>query len=149
MDKDEAKAGAQETSADQSKLQDDVESGSVSGHSIKSSRTAHSSRSSRSSHASHASASSRASIAAAKARAEAKAAEAKIAYAHEEMELKLEKVRLETRLDILQQKKEANAALVKAEVMEAAAAEIEMHGNLQHLEFIPIQSTRSRKLVNI
>lgn len=112
MDKDEAKASAQGNSADQTKLQDEVESGSITGHSIKS---LHSARSSHSS-------------------------------ADQEMELKLEKVRLETRLDILQQEKEANAALVKAEVMEAAAAEIEFHGSFRDLQSIPLQSTSQQRV---
>lgn len=127
MDEDRCHVKAEENHAHQGEV--DLESGSVSGHSIKSSRSSRSSRSS---------ASSRTSIAATKARAEAQAAQARIAYAQREMDLKVEKARLEARLDILQTEKEAKAALVKAEVLEAAV-ELEAHEHFREVEFAPLE----------
>lgn len=59
--------------------------------------------------------------AAAKARARAEAAKARLSYAEEEINLKLEKAKLEASMQMLEYKKETAAAIAEAEVLEAAA----------------------------
>ncbi|KAL6465169.1 hypothetical protein MHYP_G00253020 [Metynnis hypsauchen] len=64
-------------------------------------------------------------LAAATARAKAEAAQARAAFAKKEIELKLEKARLEATLHALEKEGEAQAAAAEAAVMEAAAASLE------------------------
>ena len=60
------------------------------------------------------------SSAAAKARAKAEAAKARLSFAVKEMELKLEKARVEASMDLLNCKKETAAAVAEAEALENA-----------------------------
>nr|XP_054596974.1 uncharacterized protein LOC129163443 [Nothobranchius furzeri] len=64
-------------------------------------------------------------LAAAQARAKAEAAQARAAFAKKEIEVKLEKARLEATLHALHIEGEAQAAAAEAAVMEAAAASLE------------------------
>lgn len=70
--------------------------------------------------------------AAARARARAEAAKTRLVYAEEEMNLKLEKARLEASMEVLKHKKEAAAAIAEAVVLEAAADAGESHSNESH-----------------
>ncbi|KAK7891083.1 hypothetical protein WMY93_023046 [Mugilogobius chulae] len=83
--------------------------------------TAHSIRSK----TSRSTASSSASLAAAKARAKAEAAKAKLEFHEKETSMQIEKAKLEASLRALNLQREVKAACVEAEVLEAAAADIE------------------------
>ncbi|KAL1267084.1 hypothetical protein QQF64_002759 [Cirrhinus molitorella] len=85
------------------------------------------------------------SMAATKARAKAEAAQARASFAKKEMEIKIEKARLEATLDVIDKEREAEAAMAEAAVMEAAVADLEMkkssHSASIHL---PQESSRQR-----
>lgn len=91
-------------------------------------------------------ASSQASMAAARAQAEAQAAKARLAYAEKEMSIKLEKALLEATLDVINQQKEADAAMAKAEVMESAAAQFDRTASNEPLSFLPLQPTTEQRV---
>ncbi|KAL7868569.1 hypothetical protein SRHO_G00099530 [Serrasalmus rhombeus] len=95
---------------------------------------------------SRSSASTRASMEAARAQAEAQAAKARLAYAEKEMSIKIEKARLEASLDVLNLQKEADAAVAKAEVMEAAAAQLSISEPKEELPFLAQQTTPEEKV---
>lgn len=57
------------------------------------------------------------------ARAKAEAAKARAAFADKEIELKIERARLQATLEAMQQEKEMNAALAEAETLEAGLLE--------------------------
>ncbi|XP_057674161.1 uncharacterized protein LOC130905124 [Corythoichthys intestinalis] len=126
----------------------DAESSSFFSHHSKSSRseTKQSNRSSAES-LSRSSASSRARIQAALAKAVAEATRARLAYAEEEISIKTEKARLEASLDVLHQRKEADAASAKADVMESVAAMFGMEEqNEKVLGFLPTQTNPEQKV---
>ncbi|KAL4000683.1 acetylcholinesterase [Sarotherodon galilaeus] len=95
---------------------------------------------------SRSSASTRASMAAARAQAEAQAAKARLAYAEKEMNIKVEKARLEATLDVINLQKEADAALAKAEVMESAAAQFDKAESGEEWPLSPLQVTPEQKV---
>ncbi|XP_019739021.1 uncharacterized protein LOC109523947 [Hippocampus comes] len=96
---------------------------------------------------SRSSASSRARVEAVLARAEAQGARARLAYAEEEINIEMEKARLEVSLDLLHQRREADAATAKADAMESAAAHFSMEERgEQVLEFLPVQTTPEQKV---
>lgn len=95
---------------------------------------------------SRSSASTRASMAAARAQAEAKAAKARLAYAEKEMSIKVEKARLEATLDVINLQKEADAAMAKAEVMESAAAQLDMAESREEFRFMTLEATPEQKV---
>lgn len=57
--------------------------------------------------------------------------------AERKWDIKIEKARLEAELDALQQEKEAEAAIAKAVVLEAAADELCSRGSLKDLQSLP------------
>ncbi|KAM9705208.1 uncharacterized protein ACNS7B_001527 [Menidia menidia] len=84
-------------------------------------------------------------LAAAQARANAEAARARAAYSRKEKELKIEKARLQAELDALRHDRDAEAAIAKALVMEAAAEEGSSRGSLASFESLPArQNVRER-----
>lgn len=86
------------------------------------------------------------SMAAAQARADAEAAKARAAYSRKEKELKIEKARLEAELDALNQERDVDAAIAKALVMEAAAAEGSSRGSLADFESLPKEQNAREKV---
>ena len=86
------------------------------------------------------------SMAAAQARADAEAAKARAAYSRKEKELKIEKARLEAELDALNQERDVEAAIAKALVMEAAAAEGSSRGSLADFESLPKEQNAREKV---
>ena len=70
------------------------------------------------------------------ARAKAEAAKARVAFADEEIELKTESARLQATLEAMQEKKEMNAALAEAEILEAGLFEADCES--QKSEPIPV-----------
>lgn len=72
---------------------------------------------------------------AAKARAEAEAAKIRAIFSRKEMDIKIEKARLEAELGVLLQEKEAEAAIAKA--VEAAADELSSQGSLRDFQSLP------------
>lgn len=85
-------------------------------------------------------------MAAARAQAEAQAAKARLAYAEKEMNIKVEKARLEATLDVINLQKEADAALAKAEVMESAAAQFDKAESGEEWPLSPLQVTPEQKV---
>lgn len=83
-------------------------------------------------------------VAAATARAEAEAAKARASFIRKEMNIKIEKARLEAELDALKQEAEAEAAIAKAIVMENAAVELSSHGSQRDIESLPSQSPQDK-----
>lgn len=86
------------------------------------------------------------SMAAAQARADAEAAKARAAYSRKEKELKIEKARLEAELDALSQERDAEAAIAKALVMEAAAGEVSSRSSLAGFESLPKEKNVQEKV---
>lgn len=81
--------------------------------------------------------------AAAKARARAEAAKARLSYAEEEINLKLEKAKLEASMEMLNYKKETAAAMAEAEALEAAVdLNSEKHSCKLNLDSTPLEATR-------
>lgn len=87
---------------------------------------------------------SRASMAAAKARAKAEAAQARAAFAKKEIEIKIEKARLEATLVALEKEGEAETARAEAAVMEAAVANLELAEINPKEQLLPTQSPKER-----
>lgn len=83
-------------------------------------------------------------VAAATTRAEAEAAKARASFIRKEMNIKIEKARLEAELDALRQEADAEAAIAKAIVMENAAVELSSHGSQGDFESIPSQSPQDK-----
>ncbi|XP_043105115.1 uncharacterized protein LOC122351832 [Puntigrus tetrazona] len=79
--------------------------------------------------------------AAAKARARAEAAKARLTFAEEEVNLKLQKARVEASMEVLQHKKEAAAAVAEAEALEAAIDEnAEKHSCVLSVNSAPLEA---------
>ncbi|KAL6485639.1 hypothetical protein MHYP_G00050310 [Metynnis hypsauchen] len=114
--------------------QDDVETGSV--ISVNRSRKSHSSRSSTSS---------RVSLEAARARAKAEAAKARLAFTEKESELKIERAKLEARIDYINLQREAEAAHAEALVLETAAADMDSSNHIKEFEFLPLQENALKR----
>ncbi|KAL6456460.1 hypothetical protein MHYP_G00350040 [Metynnis hypsauchen] len=114
--------------------QDDVETGSV--ISVNRSRKSHSSRSSTSS---------RVSLEAARARAKAEAAKARLAFTEKESELKIERAKLEARIDYVNLQREAEAAHAEALVLETAAADMDSSNHIKEFEFLPLQENALKR----
>ncbi|XP_025766921.1 uncharacterized protein LOC112848107 [Oreochromis niloticus] len=112
---------------------DEVESGSIySRHSSKRSRSSRSSTSSR------------VSYEAARARAKAEAAKTRLAFTEKEGELRVEKARLEAKIDYISLQKEAEAAQAEAEVLEAAAGDVNESNN-KEFDFLPLPESALKR----
>jgi len=83
-------------------------------------------------------------MAATKAHAKAEAAQARAAFARKEIELKIEKARLEATLDALEKEGEAEAARAEAAVMEAAVANLEPSEIEHRPPLLPTQNSKQR-----
>lgn len=60
-----------------------------------------------------------------------------MSFSRKEMEIKLEKARLEAELEALNQLREAEAAVAKAVIMEAAVIEYGSDGSLEEFKVLP------------
>ncbi|XP_053086862.1 uncharacterized protein LOC128317648 [Pangasianodon hypophthalmus] len=81
--------------------------------------------------------------AAAKVRGRAEAAKARLAFAEEEVNLKLQKTKLEASMEMLEHKKEIAAAIAEAEVLEAAIDEnTEKHSCRLSLNSAPLEAAQ-------
>ncbi|XP_062422700.1 uncharacterized protein LOC119214058 [Pungitius pungitius] len=114
--------------------QDGVKTGTASSHhgSVKS-------RSSRSS------TSSRVSLDAARARAKAEAAKTRLAFTEKESELKIERAKLEARIDYINLQREAEAAHAEAVVLENAAADMDGSEHNKELKSLPLQESALKR----
>ncbi|XP_077398494.1 uncharacterized protein LOC144033943 [Vanacampus margaritifer] len=125
----------------------DTSSSPLLSHQSKSSRSSIKNVSSSTGSLSRLSASSTARMQATLAKADAQAARARLAYAEEEINIKMEKARLEASLDVLHQRKEADAASAKADVMESVVAQFGMEEQCEEiLGFLPIETTAEQKV---
>lgn len=88
------------------------------------------------------------SMAAAKARAEAEAAKTRATFSRKEMQIKIERARLDAELDVLQQEKEAEAAIAKAVIMEAAATNLSSKGSLSEFESLHDMQSSNDKVTD-
>ncbi|XP_077354332.1 uncharacterized protein LOC144002733 [Festucalex cinctus] len=81
------------------------------------------------------------------AKADAQAARVRFAYAKKEKKIKMKKACLEASLDVLHQRKEADAASAKADVMESVLSQLGMEEQGEGvLGFLPIQTTPEQKV---
>ncbi|XP_074469284.1 uncharacterized protein LOC141754250 [Sebastes fasciatus] len=114
--------------------QDGIETSTVFSH--------HRSRKSRSSRSST---SSSMSLEAARARAKAEAAKTRLAFTEKESELKIEKAKLEARIDYINQQREAEAAHAEAVVLETAAADMDGSDHIKDIKFLPLQESALKR----
>lgn len=114
--------------------QDAVEIGSILSHNR-----------SKKSGSSHSSTSSRVSLEAARARAKAEAAKTRLAFTERESELKVEKGKLEARLDYINLQREAEAAHAEAVVLETAAADMDGSNQEQELNFSALRESALKR----
>lgn len=100
---------------------------------------------SRTSRSSRSSTSSRVSLAAARARAKAEAAKTRLAFIEKESELRIEKAKLEARIDSINLQREAEAANAEAVVLERAAADIDGSEGSKDMEILPFQECAQKR----
>ncbi|TNN47607.1 hypothetical protein EYF80_042210 [Liparis tanakae] len=100
---------------------------------------------SRTSRSSRSSTSSRVSLDAARARAKAEAAKTRFAFIEKENKLKIEKAKLEARIDSINLQREAEAANAEAVVLERAAADIEGSEGSKDMEILPFQECAQKR----